>query len=160
MKICETPTTTRNWNCPTVCSTKTGPVGTSTKCSTSCGSRSGVRDGMSSKLILGTSITCLATTSKNVTKNWRTLHHQRHRHRHEGLDGLRHTVVPARAAPAWPGWQGALRLAPRQTTVRRVPAGEGEKGGACLPELRRLLQLALPLPGRGHLRFPWSGVVL
>ena len=46
-------------------------VGTSTNCSPSCSSRSGVCDGMSSKMILGTSITCSAT-GKSLSKNWRT----------------------------------------------------------------------------------------
>ena len=55
----------------TVCSTKTSSVGTSTNCSTSCGSRTGVRIGMSSRMILGTSITCSAT-GKSASKNWST----------------------------------------------------------------------------------------
>ena len=47
--------------------------GTTTNCSTSCGSRSAVRCGMlSSRKILGTLVTCSATTGRNVTKTWRT----------------------------------------------------------------------------------------
>ena len=44
---------------------------TSTNCSTTCGSRTKARIGISSRMILGTSITCWAT-GENVSKKWRT----------------------------------------------------------------------------------------
>ena len=49
---------------------KPGSVGTSTNCSARCGSRK-YRVGTSSRMILGTSITCSAT-GKSASKNWST----------------------------------------------------------------------------------------
>ena len=69
-------------------------TGTSTNCSASCGARSDARCGMvSSRVIVGTSITCSATTG-SVTKNWTTSDNWsticNHRHGYEGLDDRLH----------------------------------------------------------------------
>ena len=95
-----TPTTTWNWNVNGLLDEK-GTVGTFNNCSTSCGSQSGVR-GEFSRKILGTSITCSATTGRNVRKNCQHVHQTvvhrlrhrsiEHRHRNECLDHLLHGV--------------------------------------------------------------------
>ena len=102
----------------TVCSTKNTTVGTSTSCSATCDPRRAVRCGILSwRRILGTSITCSATKSSDMSVIFRTSTtgspHAAQEHRGSAPGARNPRSVPLRAAPvpeapaALPGCQAA-----------------------------------------------------
>ena len=118
-------------------------TGTSTNCSASCGTRSDARCGMvSSRVIVGTSITCSATTG-SVTKNWTTSDNWsticNHRHGYEGLDDRLHGAAQ----------NPCLRASHLRQRWRPTPA-----------ELLIKDVEELYLPATGCLLAPWGVVLL
>ena len=113
-------------------------TGTSTNCSASCGARSSARCGMvSSRVIVGTSITCSATTgsvTKNLTTsdNWST------------ICGTRTSIIGTGAKDSMIG----------STVCRRTracgPGGSPRLGGRLPPGSWRVVLVLVPLlPGPG-----------
>ena len=126
--------------------------GTSTNCSASCGARSGAPCGMvSSRMIVGTSITCSATRS-SVTKNlttsadWSTIYGTRTSTIGTGArDSMIGSTVCRRNRACGPAGSPRLgRPPPAGAPPRRAGRAPAGKEGASVPVARRACPRAPP----------------